>query len=263
VTRALVFDCDGVLGNTERDGHLVAFNQAFAEAGIDIEWSVADYAELLEVPGGKERMRRAMFADPAVIEANGFPIDPDAQLSLLAQLHRRKSDIFRDLVEEGRVAPREGAARLAIEVHEAGWKVAVASTAADQSVRAMVRHVFPEDLVPYVSVFAGDIVEHKKPAPDVYELALRELALDAREVCVVEDSKPGLVAAKAAGSGCPTVITVSEFTGDHDFTGAELVVDSLGEPDLPMRVIASRMTDIPGPMVTLDTLKAVIATAEI
>ncbi len=260
--RALIFDCDGVLGNTERDGHLVAFNQAFAEAGIGIQWSVDQYAELLEVPGGQERMRRAMFDDRAVIEANGFPADPDAQQALIGRLHRRKSDIFRELVEDGHIPARDGVARLAIEAHDGGWKLAVASTAAETSVRAMVRHVFPADLAAQVAVFAGDVVEHKKPAPDVYELTLKDLGLAARQVCVVEDSNPGLVAAKTTGAGCPTVITVSEFTVGHDFSGAELVVDSLGEPDRPLHVLANQLAADPSPVVTLETLEAVIAVQE-
>ncbi len=256
MSRALIFDCDGVLGNTERDGHLVAFNQAFAEAGLDVRWSVDVYARLLKVPGGKERMRLALFTDPEVVARNGLPTDPEEQTALLAEWHRRKSDIFQELVRDGRIPARPGVARLAAEASAAGWQVAVASTAAQPSVAAMVRHVFPPDLVPEISVFAGDIVEYKKPAPDIFLLTLRELAIDAEDVCVIEDSEPGLIASKTAG--CPTIITVSDFTVHENFAGAELVVDSLGDPGAPMSVIGAGGPQPPAEMVTLDTVESVI-----
>jgi beta-phosphoglucomutase-like phosphatase (HAD superfamily) len=259
VSRALVFDCDGVLGNTERDGHLVAFNQAFAEAGLDVRWSVEVYTRLLKVPGGKERMRLALFMDPKVVACNGLPTDPEEQTALLAEWHRRKSDIFQELVRDGRIPARPGVARLAAEARTAGWQVAVASTAAQPSVRAMVHHVFPPDLVPEISVFAGDIVAHKKPAPDVFLLTLDELAVAADEACVIEDSEPGLIAAKAAG--CPTIIAVSDFTIHENFAGADLVVDSLGDPGAPMTVIDAGGAEPPVAMVTLDTVESVIRRA--
>lgn len=258
--RALIFDCDGVLGNTERDGHLVAFNQTFLEAGVDVRWSVEEYARLLNVPGGKERMRLALFEDAEVVARNKLPADPGSQRALIAEWHQRKSAIFRELVQGGRIPARPGVARLAMEAHAAGWQLAVASTAAEISVRAMVAHVFPDDLAPLIAVYAGDIVEHKKPSPDVYNLTLRELGIDPSDVCVIEDSNPGLSAAKAAG--CPTIITVSDFTVGEDFAGADLVVDSLGDPGVPLTVLDSCGMGPLGETATVETVAMVIANAQ-
>jgi HAD superfamily hydrolase (TIGR01509 family) len=258
VSRALIFDCDGVLADTERDGHLVAFNRLFAEAGLGVQWSLDRYADLLRIAGGKERMR-SLFTDPEWVARNGLPVDADEQASLVASWHRRKTEIFRTMVAEGRLPARPGVARLAGEARAAGWQVAVASTATEQSVRAIVEHVFPEDLARAVRVFAGDIVEHKKPAPDVYLLALAELGRSAAEVCVVEDSRQGLLASLAAS--CPTIITVSALTGGEDFTGAALVVDSLGDESHPTRVLGPTLSKSPDDWVTLAVVDAVIEAA--
>jgi HAD superfamily hydrolase (TIGR01509 family) len=255
VNRALIFDCDGVLADTERDGHLVAFNQLFAEEGLGVRWSPEQYAGLLRIGGGKERMR-TIFDDEELVERHGLPRDRDGQAATLTAWHRRKTRIFRRLVSEGRLPGRPGVARLAAEARAAGWQLAVASTSAEPSVRSIVEHVFPADLASGFEVFAGDSAKHKKPAPDVYLLALDGMSRSPREVCVVEDSAIGLRASIAAS--CPTMITVSDFTANEDFQGACLVVDSLGDESHPVRVIATVLSERPLGLISLAVVERVI-----
>ena len=223
---ALVLDCDGVLADTERHGHLVAFNQAFAEFGLPVRWSVAQYREKLRIGGGKERM--ASLLTPEFVAAAGLPQDPARQQEAIAAWHRRKTEIYTALVTEGRVPPRSGVARIVGEAIADGWPVAVASTSAQPSVVATLNRAVGAELARAVQVFAGDVVPRKKPAPDIYLLALDRLGLPADEAVVVEDSRNGLLAASGAGLAC--VITVNDFTVGEDFSEAALVVSALGDP---------------------------------
>ena len=256
MSRALIFDCDGVLADTERDGHLVAFNRLFAELDLGLEWSPEVYGRLLRIAGGKERLL-ALFDDEGWVARHGLPRERGRQERLVAGWHRRKTEIFLDLVAAGALPSRPGVSRLAAEAQAAGWQTAVASTAADQSVRSIVDHVLPPEVAGRVRVFAGDAVRRKKPSADIYLLALAELGRLPGEVCVVEDSGQGLLAARRAG--CAALITVSGFTAGDDFTGAALVVDSLGNAAHPARVLAAAISPLPGPLVGLDTCEAVIS----
>lgn len=250
---ALIFDCDGVLADTERNGHLPAFNATFAEFGIPVRWSDADYAVKVLIGGGKERM--ASLLTPEFTAANGLPADADGQREVLAAWHKRKSAIYTELVESGALPARPGIARIVSEAVAAGWQLAVASTSAEPSVRAVLEHTVGADAA-HFSVFAGDIVPHKKPAPDIYLLALRELGIDADDAVVVEDSGNGAQAAIAAG--LRTLVTVSSYTADEDFTGASLVVSSLGDEHEPARLLADPLGLAPGAQVTLATLTQIL-----
>lgn len=252
----LVFDCDGVLADTERDGHLPAFNAMFAEVGLPVRWTQEEYGRLLAIGGGKERL--ATLFTPDLIARAGLPTDPDGQRDLLAGWHRTKTACYTGMVRAGALPARPGIARLVAEADAAGWRLAVASTSAEESVRAVLEHAVGPALAERFDVFAGDIVPHKKPAPDIYLLALRETGLDPREVVVVEDSANGLRAALAAG--LTTVVTVSSYTRDEDFTGAALVVSSLGDlPDEPATVLADPRGLAPTGEVTLAHLTRLIA----
>lgn len=235
MTRALIFDCDGVLADTERDGHLPAFNRTFEDVGLPVRWSAEDYARYVLIGGGKERMAALLTAD--LVERAGLPTDPDAQRALLADWHRRKTDHYVALVEQGALPARPGIARVVAAADAAGWRLGVASTSAERSVRAVLEHAVGQGLAARFAVFAGDVVARKKPAPDIYLLALEGMGLDPADVVVVEDSANGLQAALAAG--LTTVVTVSTYTHDEDFTGAALVVSSLGDaPATPTQVVA-------------------------
>jgi dihydroxyacetone kinase phosphoprotein-dependent L subunit len=255
VDRALVLDCDGVLADTERYGHLVAFNQTFAEFGLPVHWSLDDYLRKVLIGGGKERL--ASLLTPEFVAAAGLPSDPAGQQAAVAAWHQRKTEIYTELVTSGAVPPRPGVARIVGEALAAGWPVAVASTSAEPSVVATLSRAVGADLARQVKVFAGDIVPKKKPAPDIYLVALDWLGLPADRVVVIEDSRNGLVA--ATGAGLATVITVNELTRDEDFSEAALVVSSLGDPGGERtEVLANRTSATPGDFVTLTDLSSVL-----
>jgi HAD superfamily hydrolase (TIGR01509 family) len=254
---ALIFDCDGVLADTERDGHRVAFNQTFREFDLPIEWSEEVYAEKLRTAGGKERM--ATDLTPEFLRARGQPDDQEARTALHARLHKRKTAIYTELVAAGRLPTRPGISRIIAEAQDAGWEVAVASTSAEPSVRAILEQaVGPERASKFDVVLAGDVVEKKKPAPDIYLLALERLGLPATDVLVIEDSRNGILAAAGAGLRC--VMTVNGYTEDEANDEAILVVSSLGDPGAePIRVIANRSAATPGDFVTLADLERCLA----
>lgn len=225
---ALIFDCDGVLADTERDGHLPAFNAAFTEFGLPISWDDATYAQKLKTGGGKERI--ASVFTPEVAAKAGLT-DADEQTALIKRLHARKTELFTERVKAGLLPGRPGIHRLIAEALDAGWTVAVASTSAEPSVRAVLRHAVGENSYGQVRVFAGDIVAQKKPAPDIYLKVLADLGLDPAECLVVEDSGIGVDA--AVGAGLTVLVTVSSYTADDDFSGAAVVLPSLGDPGRP------------------------------
>ena len=179
---ALIFDCDGVLADTERDGHRPAFNQTFAESGLDVRWSEEEYGEKLRIGGGKERM--ASLLTDEFVRANDLPSDPDGQRELLAGWHRRKTELYKEMVRAGKLPGRPGVARIVGEALDAGWTLAVASTSAEESVRAVLEHVVGEEDAARFAVFAGDIVPAKKPDPAIYVLALEELGVRPEETLV-------------------------------------------------------------------------------
>ena len=252
---ALIFDCDGVLADTEQYGHLPAFNQTFAEFGVPVQWSVEEYSEKVKIGGGKERMRSILT--PSLAGSLGLQ-DDDAADSAIRAWHRRKTEVYKGLVESGVMPARPGIARIAQEARNAGWSLVVASTSAEPAVRAVLAHAVGDDLAADVFVFAGDVVPAKKPAPDIYLHALKELGIGPQDAIVVEDSANGLRA--AVGAGLRTVVTVSGFTRDEDFAGAALVVSSLGDPDGEQAgVLADPHGISPSGVVTLATLQELLA----
>ncbi|MFI5975535.1 HAD-IA family hydrolase [Streptomyces sp. NPDC051452] len=255
---ALVFDCDGVLADTERDGHLPAFNATFEEFGLPVRWSDEEYAQKIKVGGGKERMRTLLTPD--FIAAAGLPSDPDALAERVAAWHRRKTEIYTGIIRGGSIPPRPGVRRVAAAAHEDGWVLAVASTSAEASVRSVLELAMGPELAAHFSVFAGDVVPRKKPAPDIYAYAVDRLGVDPADAVAIEDSRNGMLSALGAGLVC--AITTSAYTGEEDFTGAGLVVTSLGDPP-PREVIARVLSDPfgvrPGPYVVPADLAALLA----
>ena len=249
---ALFFDCDGVLADTERLGHLPAFNETFAQEGLPVRWSESEYAEKLAIGGGKERMASLLTDD--FVRDNQLPADPEGQRELIARWHKRKTAAYKARVAAGELPGRPGVARIVDEALAAGWTLAVASTSAEESVRATLEHAVGTDQAAHFSVLAGDVVPAKKPDPAIYLLALERTGAAPDETVVIEDSRNGLRAAVAAGLRC--VVTVSSYTGDEDFSEAVLVVSSLGDPDEPAEILANRSPAEPGPYITLDDLQA-------
>jgi HAD superfamily hydrolase (TIGR01509 family) len=215
---ALIFDCDGVLVDTERDGHRVAFNQAFDEQGLDANWSVERYGALLKTAGGKERMSRHF-------DEMGWPVGASDRTALIASLHRRKTEIFKRLIEAGALPLRPGVARLVDEAIAAGIRLAVCSTSNERAVETVVKVMLGPERARYISIFAGDIVAAKKPDPAIYSLAAASLRCEPYRCIVIEDSNNGLRAAKAAGMNC--IVTISSYTADEDFRLADRVVPDL------------------------------------
>jgi HAD superfamily hydrolase (TIGR01509 family) len=249
---ALIFDCDGVLADTERDGHRPAFNETFAEVGLPVQWSEEEYGDKLRIGGGKERMASLLTDD--FVRANGLPSDPDGQRELLADWHKRKTAKYKAIVNAGRLPARSGIARIVGEARDAGWRLAVASTSAEESVRAVLEHAVGADNAASFAVFAGDIVPAKKPDPAIYTLAVERLGIEPGDALVIEDSRNGLLAAVGAGLRC--VVTVSFYTVDEDMSEATLVVSSLGDPGDPAEVLAGRVPIELGEFVTLADLDA-------
>ena len=238
--RALIFDCDGVLAETEKDGHRVAFNRTFEESGVPLRWGVAEYGSLLTIGGGKERMRAALT--PELRGRVQLPTDAGEVDALVQAWHRRKSALYRDIVAAGRLPGRPGVARLAAEALEAGWRLAVASTSRHESVQAVATHVFGADIAAEAQIYAGDVVARKKPAPDIYLHAASQLGVSVRDCVAIEDSPIGCISAVSAGMVC--VITESEYTGGEAFEGAALVVTGLGGPDEKRSIVRSNPTHL-------------------
>jgi HAD superfamily hydrolase (TIGR01509 family) len=253
---ALIFDCDGVLADTERYGHLPAFNATFAEFGLPVRWDEAQYAERLKIGGGKERMA-SLFSDPEFVAAAKIPAGAAERNELLATWHRSKTAWFRKLVADGQLPARPGISRIIPAALAAGWTVAVASTSAGESVRAVLEHAVGSQTADRIPLFVGDVVPAKKPDPAIYLLAVAELELDPADTLVIEDSRNGLLAATRAGLPC--VVTVNGYTRAENFAEAVLVVSELGDPGRPpIEVLANRGSAEPGAFLTLDDLSACI-----
>lgn len=234
---AILFDCDGVLADTERDGHRPAFNQAFKENDLDEEWDVERYGVLLETGGGKERMT-------AHWNEVGWPesLPEEKRQDKVLELHLRKTDIFMDFIDAGKIPLRAGVLRLIDEAIAADVRLAVCSTSNEKAVSNLVSTLMGPERAAKFQIYAGDMVKAKKPAPDVYNMAVDKMGLDKSRCVIVEDSHIGLGAALAAGISC--IVTKSSYTGEEDFTGADKIVQELG--------------DAPETGVTLETLTSLL-----
>jgi len=219
---AVVFDVDGTLAETERDGHRVAFNLAFAEAGLPWHWDERLYGELLAVTGGRERITR--FAQRF---APGWLADVGAA-GRVAELHQRKNVHYAAIVESGELRLRPGLPQLLDDLAAAGCRLAIATTTSRANVEVLLRATVGADaLARFEAVVCGEDVARKKPDPEAYLLALKQLALPARQCIAVEDSANGLRA--ALGAGIPTVIVRSLYTRNEDFAGALGVFDGYAD----------------------------------
>jgi len=220
--QAIIFDVDGTLAETERDGHRPAFNRAFAEFGLNWHWDEALYGRLLDITGGKERIRHfAGQAAPDIAARVDFA-------DLVTKLHAAKTAHYLRLVDQGRLPLRPGVAELIAAARQAGIRLAIATTTSPENVDALLRAGLAAESPGWFEVIgAGDIVPAKKPAPDIYCWVLEKLGLPPAACLAIEDSANGLRAALAAG--IPTLVTVGEYTAGQDFPGALRVVAGLDE----------------------------------
>jgi HAD superfamily hydrolase (TIGR01509 family) len=219
---ALIFDVDGTLADTERDGHRPAFNAAFAAAGLSWHWDESLYGELLQVTGGKERIR--FFCERHEPE---FLLRADAE-ARIRELHAAKTQHYVALCAGG-VPLRPGVEPLLRAAREAGLRLAIATTTTPENVSALLA---PDLLALFDKVGAGDTVPHKKPAPDIYLWVLAQLGLPPSACLAIEDSANGLKASRAAGLA--TVVTRTAYTDDHDFSGALALLPDLGGVSVPL-----------------------------
>ncbi|XP_054805369.1 CBBY-like protein [Prosopis cineraria] len=222
---ALLFDCDGVLVDTEKDGHRISFNETFQERELGVTWDVDLYGELLKIGGGKERMT-AYFNQtgwPAKAPSSG-----EERKQFIASLHKRKTELFMALIEKRLLPLRPGVAKLIDQALAQGVNVAVCSTSNEKAVSAIVSNLLGPERAEKIQIFAGDVVPRKKPDPAIYLLAASTLGVDPSRCVVVEDSAIGLAAAKAAGMKC--IVTKSGYTADEDFLSADAVFDFIGDP---------------------------------
>ncbi len=234
--KALLFDVDGTLSDTEQQGHLPAYNAAFEEIGLSWHWSQELYRkELLLLPGGRERIRHYLIKHKPRVDAFADELERD-QLHWVNLVHEAKSRWFRRRLEEGKVTLRPGVARLIEQAKHEGLRLAVVTNASERSLKPFLHYALGARLAEQFDfIVSGEQVARKKPAPDLYLRAVERLELQAGECLAIEDSGMGLCAAAAAG--VPTLITANDDTLEHDFDAAQAVVSHLGEPDAPWQVI--------------------------
>jgi HAD superfamily hydrolase (TIGR01509 family) len=236
--QALIFDVDGTLADTERDAHRVAFNHAFRDAGLDWIWDPETYGALLDVAGGKERIKHYMDTSNAI-----GPQTADVA-EWIAGLHQSKTRHYTQLLSTGTIPLRPGVGRLIQQARESGIRMAIATTTTPDNVHALLDHALsPGSSAWFEVIAAGDVVAAKKPAPDIYVYALERLGLPPQVCLAFEDSYNGLQSALQVG--LRTIVNVNDYTRNQDFTGAERVLSDLGEPHKPFAVIRGCPVDSP------------------
>jgi len=243
--RAVIFDVDGTIADTERFGHLVAFNLAFQRLGLPYRWSHEEYTGLLETPGGEQRLYR-------YLTAQGVAVDEAAPLA--RNLQRLKQEFFLDLMRQGAAPLRAGIDRLLDELAGAGVQVGVATTGGRIWVHELLTTLLgAERAGRFEAVVTGEDVAARKPDPEAYLIALDRLGCASVSGVAIEDSEVGVAAAKGAGLACLAVR--NGFTLGHDFRLADLVVEDIGGPGVPATVVTNPHGIEVEPVVGVSTLR--------
>jgi HAD superfamily hydrolase (TIGR01509 family) len=219
--KAIIFDVDGTLADTE-DAHRIAFNKAFAENHLPWNWDVALYDKLLKVTGGKERIK--YYVENWLPDFKK-PADYD---SFIKHLHAVKTGHYTAMLRAGAIPLRPGIKQLIQDARKAGIRLAIATTTTPENVSALLEVGLGKDWANnFDANGCGDIVPHKKPAPDIYNWVLNELKLAPQDCVALEDSNNGLRSALAAG--IKTYVTTNPYTHRQDFTEAAAVFDDLSD----------------------------------
>ncbi len=216
---------DGTLANTE-EIHRLAFNQAFEEFSLPIHWSEITYAELLAISGGRQRTYKFIIDNHIDVK------NVDDLREFVAEVHKRKSEIYREMLTDGRLKLRNGVRRLIMEAKQKKIRLAIATSSSLANVHTLLKTTLGEHSIEWFdSIVSCDLIADQKPSPAVYQYALAELGIAPENSVAIEDTYNGNESAKAAG--LRSIITTHNFTIDSDFTGAALVLDQLGEPEMP------------------------------
>ena len=248
--KAVIFDVDGTIAETERDGHRIAFNRAFLDAGLDWNWDEALYGKLLAVMDGKERIRYFLTDFNSDFKYHG-----DIG-QFIVELHASKNKHYVNLLENQVISLRPGIRRMMNGLRCAGLRMAIATTTAPTNVSVLIKNTLGEEALDWFDcIAAGDIVQAKKPAPDIFEYCLEQIGLSAEECLAFEDSGNGVKS--SVGAKIPTIVTLNDYTKEDDFSGACAVLTHLGDVDLPCKVLSGKA--IEGDYVTVNDLISIHA----
>lgn len=233
--KALIFDVDGTLANTERNGHLVAFNLAFEKLGLNWHWSNELYCQLLKVTGGQLRIKYYIKNYKPEFKCDAIDV-------FVKETHALKTKIYTYLMDAGDIPLRTGVTRLLNEARKAGLRLAIATTTTPINVDSLIANTLGRDTLAWFEVIGtGDVVSNLKPAGDIYHWVIEKMNLKADECIAFEDSHNGIVS--ATNANLKTLVTINEYTESHSFEDAMVVLNHLGNPNKPFAIIKGDATD--------------------
>jgi HAD superfamily hydrolase (TIGR01509 family) len=214
--KALIFDVDGTMADTEQHGHLPACNEAFATLGFSIQWSWEEFKAMLPISGNAQRMKLALTQKGTLPTA-----EIDAAVQRLTAL--KKKLYIEKYVKS--LPLRAGVAELIQEAVQRGIRLAIVSTTHEEQIHALLRQHLSWATEHFVPILGKDSGIKTAPESPLYTRCLAELGTSVAETLVIEDSDVGLQAARRAGLRCAVIY--NDYTFGEGFAGAVLVAPSL------------------------------------